>query len=132
MGAGRGPGGAVSVSLADALTWLPSEAAAAQDYAERAVLEYEDESTPEWAFGDQAGSRADLAIARIRMGEVEGAMEAVVPVLDLAPEQRINGIVHSAQRVHRALRDSPLAEAGSDLQEQIEMFTRTPLKSLPH
>ncbi|MEU9282742.1 hypothetical protein [Streptomyces sp. NPDC048341] len=116
---------------ADALTWLPSEAGAAQDYAERAVLEYEDDSTPEWAFGDQAGSRAALAIARIQMGELEGATEAVVPVLDLATEQRINGIVHSAQRVHRALRDSPLAEAGSDLQEQIEMFTRTPLKSLP-
>ncbi|WP_331735797.1 hypothetical protein [Streptomyces sp. NBC_00057] len=59
------------------------------------------------------------------------ATEAVAPVLDLAPEQRINGIVNATQRVHRALRDSPLAEDASSLQEQIEAFTRTQLKSLP-
>ncbi|MEV6131972.1 hypothetical protein AB0M05_35165 [Streptomyces violaceusniger] len=116
---------------AEALSWLPSEVTTADDYATRAVDAYEDSSSPEWAFGDQAGSRSALAIARIQAGELEGAAEAVAPVLDLAPEQRINGIITCTQRVHRALRDSPLAEAGADLQEQIEMFTRTPLKALP-
>lgn len=116
---------------AEALSWLPSQAAAAGDYATRAVDAYEDSSSPEWAFGDQAGSRSALAIARIQAGELEGAAESVAPVLALAPEQRINGIVHAAQRVHTALCNSPLAEAGADLQEQIEIFTRTPLKSLP-
>lgn len=52
-------------------------------------------------------------------------------MLDLVPEQRINGIIHCAQRVHRALGESPHPEAGGGLQEQIEAFTRTPLKSLP-
>ncbi|WP_327328711.1 hypothetical protein OG735_41330 (plasmid) [Streptomyces sp. NBC_01210] len=116
---------------AEALSWLPSQTTITSDYAARAVDAYEDSSSPEWAFGDQAGSRSALAIARIQAGELEGATEAVAPVLELAPEQRINGIVHCAERVHRALRDSPLAEAGVDLQEQIELFTRTPLKSLP-
>ncbi|MEW2527527.1 hypothetical protein [Streptomyces sp. NPDC047071] len=116
---------------AEALSWLPSQSAAATDYAQQAVGAYEDASSPDWAFGDQAGSRSALAITRIQMGELEGAAEAVSPVLDLAPEQRINGIITCTQRVHRALRDSPLAEAGSGLQEQIEIFTRTPLKSLP-
>ncbi|GAA1540745.1 hypothetical protein GCM10009730_57340 [Streptomyces albidochromogenes] len=116
---------------AEALSWLPSQASAAGEYATRAVNAYEDSSSPEWAFGDQAGSRSALAIARIQAGELEGAAESVAPVLALAPEQRINGIVHAAQRVHSALRDSQLAEDGADLQEQIEIFTRTPLKSLP-
>ncbi|GAA0897923.1 MULTISPECIES: hypothetical protein [Streptomyces violaceusniger group] len=116
---------------AEALSWLPSEVTAADDYARRAVDAYEDSSSPEWAFGDQAGSRSALAIARIQAGELEGAAEAVAPVLDLAPEQRINGIITCTQRVHLALRDSPLAEAGAGLQEQIEIFTRTPLKALP-
>ncbi|MFD5510748.1 hypothetical protein ACFWIB_23670 [Streptomyces sp. NPDC127051] len=116
---------------AEALSWLPSQSSIANDYATRAVAAYEDSSSPEWAFGDQAGARSALAITRIQMGELEGATEAVAPVLDLAPEQRINGIVNATQRVHRALRDSPLAEDASGLQEQIEAFTRTPLKSLP-
>ncbi|WP_246042995.1 hypothetical protein [Streptomyces globosus] len=116
---------------AEALSWLPSQSSVANDYATRAVAAYEDTSSPEWAFGDQAGARSALAITRIQMGELEGATEAVAPVLDLAPEQRINGIVNATQRVHRALRDSPLGEDASGLQEQIEAFTRTPLKSLP-
>ncbi|MFE2879612.1 hypothetical protein ACFXG6_33445 [Streptomyces roseus] len=116
---------------AEALSWLPSQSSVANDYATRAVAAYEDSTSPEWAFGDQAGARSALAITRIQMGELEGATEAVSPVLDLAPEQRINGIVNATQRVHRALRDSPLAEDASGLQEQIEAFTRTPLKSLP-
>ncbi|MEU9376543.1 hypothetical protein AB0D94_22600 [Streptomyces sp. NPDC048255] len=116
---------------AEALSWLPSQSSVANDYATRAVAAYEDSSSPEWAFGDEAGARSALAITRIQMGELEGATEAVSPVLDLAPEQRINGIVNATQRVHRALRDSPLAEEASGLQEQIEAFTRTPLKSLP-
>lgn len=116
---------------AEALSLLPSQTTAAADYAGRAVDAYEDRSSPEWAFGDQAGSRSALAITRIRAGELEGAAEAVAPMLELPPEQRINGIIHCAQRVHRALGESPLAEAGGELQEQIEAFSRTPLKSLP-
>lgn len=116
---------------ADALVWLPSEASSAHEYATRAVEAYEDTSSPDWAFGDQAGSRADLAIARISSGELEGATEAVTPILELDPEHRINGIINSAMRVHKALSASRLAVPGSELQERIEMFTRTPLKSLP-
>jgi tetratricopeptide (TPR) repeat protein len=116
---------------ADALSWLPSLSETAQTYAVQAVEAYEDTSNAEWAFGDQAGSRADLAIARLQMGELEGAVEAVTPVLDLEPDQRINGIVHSAKRVHQALRSSSIGDAGAELQEQIEAFTRTPLRSLP-
>ncbi|MFD0449336.1 hypothetical protein ACFQ10_54430 [Streptomyces indonesiensis] len=43
---------------AEALSWLPSEVTAADDYARRAVDAYEDSSSPEWAFGDQAAPAA--------------------------------------------------------------------------
>jgi hypothetical protein len=115
---------------ADALAWLPSEAAEGERYSAQAVQAYADATGPEWAFGDQAGSHADLAIARIARNELEGAAHAVRPVLELPPEQRMNGIVISLKRVHKALSRSPLGTEGRALQEQIEMFTRTPLRSI--
>ena len=116
---------------ADALAWLPAEARQAQDYAGQAVAAYEDTSSPEWAFGDAAGSRCDLAVARIAVGEIEGARDAVAPVLELPGEQRIRGIISSVQHVHTALRRPELPPAGRDLQEEIEVFAKTPLRPLP-
>lgn len=114
---------------ADALAWLPTEAA--WDFAEQAVTAYDDVNAPEWAFGDASGSRCNLAIARINLGEIEGAREAIAPVLDLPVEQRIRGIISSIQHVHEALRRPNLPQAGSDLQEEIEVFTKVPLRSFP-
>jgi tetratricopeptide (TPR) repeat protein len=111
---------------ADALAWLPSQGQAAQRYSLQAVEAYEDTDSPEWAFGDQAGAHADLAVARIAIGQLEGAVEAVSPVLELPPQQRINGIVASVKRVADSAARSPLADASRGLQEEIEAFTRTP------
>ncbi|MEU8240170.1 XRE family transcriptional regulator [Actinoplanes missouriensis] len=116
---------------ADALAWLPEQASEAEGFAARAVEAYSNRHDPSWAFGDQAGAHADLAIARVARRDVEGASEALAPVLDLAPEQRINGIVHFAQRVHQALTRAGLAADAQGLIEQIEDFTTTPLRALP-
>ncbi|WP_327586406.1 hypothetical protein OHA25_04905 [Nonomuraea sp. NBC_00507] len=116
---------------ADALAWLPSETEHAERYSAEAIVEYADTSRPEWAFGDQAGSHSDLAIARIQRGEVEGATEALAPVLDLPPEQRINGIIQSVEHVHQVLSKAPASGEARELQERIEFFTRTPMKALP-
>jgi hypothetical protein len=113
---------------ADALAWLPDEAAAAERYAAEAVDAYRDPARPEWAFGDQAGSQSDLAMARIARGELAGAAEAVESVLELPVDRRMNGIVASVTRVHRALRASPRSAEARELQERIETFTRTPLR----
>lgn len=115
---------------ADALAWLPELADDAQAYSERALAEYTDESSPAWAFGDAAGSHAAMAIARIAHGELDGAAEAMSWVLDLPAERRINGVVHSARRVHQALRQSGLGDGARGLQEEIESFVRTPLQNL--
>jgi hypothetical protein len=115
---------------AEAFSWLPSEAEAGERYAGQAVEAYADTSRPEWAVGDQAGSHVDLAIARIVRNELEGAVDAVRPVLELLPAYRIGHVVISLERVHRALARSALATDGRDLQERIETFTRTPLRTV--
>jgi hypothetical protein len=115
---------------ADALIWLPSEAESAEHYARQAVTAYADTSNPEWAFGDQAGSQADLAIAHISGRELDGAGAAARPLLNLPPEQRINGVVVSARRVRDALARSPLATDSREMQDEIEVFTRTPVAAI--
>jgi hypothetical protein len=118
---------------ADALAWLPSEAEAAEAYSAQAVDAYADDSKPDWAFGDAAGSDADLAVARVYRGELDGAAEAMAPVLNLPPAQRIRGIIASARHVATAIERAGRSEdsAAADLQEHIEVFVRTPVKALP-
>jgi hypothetical protein len=115
---------------AEALAWLPSQAAAAEQYAQQAVDAYTDTDAPDWGFGDAAGAATDLAIARVWLGEIEGAGEALQPVLSLPAEQRINGIVLSVNQVHTALSKAP-STAAKQLQEQIEVFTATPVGAIP-
>jgi len=84
-------------------------------------------------FSDEAGSRAELALARVRRGELEGVNEALSPVLDLPPERRIGGIVTSVARVHAALRRKQYSTApvARELREQIETFCQLPVAALP-
>ncbi|HXT42623.1 MAG TPA: hypothetical protein VN748_00685 [Pseudonocardiaceae bacterium] len=115
---------------ADALVWLSDESATAEDYAGRAVDAYSDPADPHWAFGDAAGSHAALAIARIGRAQIDGAVDALAPVLDLPAEQRINGIVHSVNRVHRALSHLPISATARELQERIESYVLLPARAL--
>ncbi|GGJ87522.1 hypothetical protein GCM10010123_16380 [Pilimelia anulata] len=116
---------------ADALAWLPAEAATAGRYAEAAVAAYADPRDPAWAFGDRAGSHTDLAIARIAGRDLDGAGDALRPVLDLPAAQRINGVRHSVRRVQRALVHAGLAGAGTGLVEEIDAFTAAPVPGVP-
>ena len=84
------------------------------------------------SFGDEAGSRTDLAVARIRTGHFDGARQAVEPVLNLPVPQRIHGIVESVINVHRAITaasaDAPIAR---EIHEEIEAYCHTPAAALP-
>ncbi len=85
-----------------------------------------------WSFGPAAGARTNLALARLYTGDLDGAAEAVRPVLDLPADQHNAGIIHSARRVRTALLqpaflDVPLAR---ELREEIETFSR-PTLALP-
>jgi hypothetical protein len=113
----------------DALAWFPERAPAAEQHAIDALTTYEDTESPGWSFGDAAGAATNLAIARVARREVDGALEAVRPVLDLPPEQRIHGIVESINRVQRALSSLDASPARSALQEQIESFIARPARA---
>ncbi|SCL16888.1 hypothetical protein GA0074694_1808 [Micromonospora inyonensis] len=115
----------------DALAWLPGEARNTEQYALRAVHAYADPNDPAWAFGDQAGSHTNLAIARVANRELDAATDALAPVLELPAEQRINGIMHSVRRVHQAIIRNGLAGDARELIDGIEHFTHAPANALP-
>ncbi|MFF0740486.1 hypothetical protein ACFYVL_08790 [Streptomyces sp. NPDC004111] len=95
--------------------------------AEQAVDAFADPSAPHWAFGDQAGARCNLALIRLHGGEIDGAAEALRPVLDLQTGLRNRGIIVSAERVGQALLHGPARDAtlARDLHEEIEAYGPT-------
>ncbi len=110
---------------ADALAWGGGpEAPHTERLATEALDAYDVAPAAERAFGDEAGTRCDLAVARVFTGEIEGAAEAVAPVLALPPAQRIHGIVTSAEHVQRALLqvESP-SPVVADLRGALENYT---------
>jgi hypothetical protein len=107
--------------------------AKAQSEALAAIEMYEHGRPEERSFSDEAGARAELALARVNAGQIDGAHEALAPVLALEPERRIGGIVTSAARVHQALRVGRHvgSTVGQNLREEIESFCRVPAAALP-
>ncbi len=122
---------------ADAGISLPGAAGTAQDsrsaqYAADAIAAYESAPDADRSFSDEAGSRTALAISRVRAGDIEGASEAVAPVLQLPHGQRIHGIVTSVVNVHHEIAAlASEAALAADLQEEIEAYCRTPAAALP-
>jgi hypothetical protein len=107
---------------ADALAWLPKRRELSQRYCEEAVAAYEDSTAPDWSFTFKAGSHAALAIARIGMGELEGAAEAMAWVFGLAVPQR----TQSSDPVRPAgacgIGPQPLAGGNPELAEKMKVF----------
>jgi hypothetical protein len=109
---------------ADTLAWADSEA----DHTERLALEaldaYAVAPAQDRAFGDEAGTRCALALARVQRAQIDGAAEAIAPVLDLPPAQRIHGIVTSVEHVNTALRqiEQP-SRSATDLMDAIQAFS---------
>jgi hypothetical protein len=102
-------------------------------YAAEAIAAYESAPPGEKSFSDEAGSRTDLAVARVRVHDLEGAREAIEPVLCLPVTQRIHGVVSSVINVHREITaQSADAPVGREIQEEIEEYCRTPATALPH
>lgn len=115
---------------ADALSWLPNHPESV-GAAQEAVDAYADNTQDGWAFGDAAGARCDQAIIRIAKGEMEGAAESIVPVLELPRDLRIGGIVKSVQRVGAAADTASDGKAVDELRGQIEEFVARPLTMHP-
>jgi hypothetical protein len=90
---------------ADALAWGGHPEA---DHTERLALDaleaYAGAPAQDRAFGGVAGTRSALAIARVFHGQIDGAADALGPVLELPVAQRIHGVVTSVEHVRTALR----------------------------
>ncbi|MGH8896651.1 MAG: hypothetical protein ACRDZ4_06400, partial [Egibacteraceae bacterium] len=117
----------------DTTVWLPGEEERAEREATEAIEAFEHADPAERAFTDEAGSRADLALARAHRGELDGTRAALRPVLDLPSTQRTPSITTLTLRVHTALRDpryrgSPTAR---ETQEEIEAFCQASAAALP-
>jgi hypothetical protein len=109
---------------AEALSWGGApEAGHAERFALEALNAYA--AAPQGSsIRNEANTRGALAVARVARGEVDGATEALVPVLELPPTQRIHTIVTSVGRVRTALQT--LKDPGRDAIElagAIEAFT---------
>ena len=110
---------------AEALSWGGQpEATRAEHLALDALDAYATAPAQDRSVGHEAATRSTLAIARVSHGEVNGAAEVLVPVLELPPAQRCHGIVTAVERVRTAL--SALQDPGRDAIElagAIEAFT---------
>ena len=75
---------------------------------------------------------APLALARLYTGDLDGAAEAVQPVLDLHPSQRNAGIIGSVQRVRASLMRGLVRDAvtARELREEIAVFSSRPTLAL--
>ena len=118
---------------ADALSWGgQAEADRTEQLASDALDAYAGAPAEDRAFGGVAGTRSALAVARVFRGEIDGAAEALAPVLELPVAQRIHGIVTSVEHVRTALRsvDNPGRKV-TELAGAIEGWTAERL-TLPH
>ena len=70
-------------------------------YAQAAVSQYAQASSR--SFGDESGARVDVATAYLRLGEPDGAIEALEPVLGLPPNLRVATIRTRLRRVRSEL-----------------------------
>ncbi|WP_121180289.1 hypothetical protein [Nocardiopsis sp. Huas11] len=120
---------------AETQIWIPGREEQAQQVAQEAVNLYEaaaSEGSDDWAYQDEAGARADLSYSRVSLGEIEGATQALGPVLDLPATKRVAGVVNSVMRVHGALRgpDYTGSKTVARLRQEIESYSQTPASAL--
>ncbi|NYE48178.1 tetratricopeptide (TPR) repeat protein [Spinactinospora alkalitolerans] len=120
---------------AETRIWIPGQEEQAEQAALTAIEAYEEAAntgSDDWAYGDDAGARADLAFVRATRGELEGAAEALAPVLELPVGQRVAGVIASTMRVHSALRDRQYAgsRVANRLRQEIEGYGQAPAAAL--
>jgi hypothetical protein len=82
---------------------LLGEGERAQENALLAIGMYETGPVEQRSYGDEALARVDVTTARLALGDLDGAREALKPVLDLPPERRIEQLAVGIGRVRSAL-----------------------------
>lgn len=82
---------------------LLGEAQPAQQSALLAIGMYETGPVEQRSYGDEALARIDVTTARLALGDLDGAREALRPVLALPPQRRIEQLALGISRVRTAL-----------------------------
>ncbi|MGH3935911.1 MAG: hypothetical protein ACRDS1_13195 [Pseudonocardiaceae bacterium] len=111
---------------------LLGDAKPAQHNALLAIGMYETGPSEQRSYGDEALARVDVTTARLALNDLDGAREALRPVLDLPPQRRIEQLAVGVARVRTALAlpryaRAPIArEIAQELdQYQAELATRS-------
>jgi len=110
-----------------ALIWLPEleESRIAEDQSSRAIELFSAGPADQRNVADEALAHVYLGTARVTLGDVDGVLEAIRPVLDIPPDQRISWQRKRLARLRDMLdaqrfQHSPLVAA---VQEEISAFT---------
>ncbi|MEY9842588.1 hypothetical protein [Streptacidiphilus sp. EB103A] len=74
----------------------------------------------------RGGAAADLAMARLIAGDLDGAAAAIRTLLEVVTEQRVTGLLNRTHHVRRALTAPQFqgSQLPTELGEQLEEFTR--------
>ncbi|MEY9841753.1 DNA-binding protein [Streptacidiphilus sp. EB103A] len=74
----------------------------------------------------RGGAAADLAMARLIAGDLDGAAAAIRTLLEVVTEQRVTGLLNRTHHVRRALTAPQFqgSQLATELGEQLEEFTR--------
>jgi hypothetical protein len=105
----------------NALIWLSEHVARVEQSAADALLTYANSESAERSYIPEACCRADLATARILSGNLDGAREAMGPILGLPPSQRSESIRTSVLRTHGALTASRYLQVSSARTMRLEI-----------
>ncbi|WP_131831300.1 hypothetical protein [Frankia sp. CcI49] len=115
----------------DALTRLPEDPRAEQA-AMDAVEAFA--AAGNASYGSRAGAHINLALARTRRGDVDGAQDALRPVLAIPAQRRNHGIRTLMQRIQGALTDQRYGRSPQalDIAAEVENYCQvTPTTRIP-
>jgi hypothetical protein len=115
---------------ADALSWLHDHAAADRAAADAVAL-CDAAPNDEIGFGDRAIAHVHHALARVRRADLDGARDALRPVIGLPPNQRVYGVLANLRRIQTALVDPPYhgSPTARDTAAEIEAFAQFPAQT---
>jgi hypothetical protein len=100
-----------------------SQPALAGHHASAAIELYENGPAIERSYGDEAGARLDLVLARLAQRCLDGAADGLAPVLALPAELRVSSISQRLDRVRDALAGLvPQVPAARQMDELIASF----------
>lgn len=108
------------------LIWLdrPADANRAQAESLRALKLWEAGAAPERSEGDEALAHVYLATARLQLHQLEGAIAAIAPILDLPEQRKLSWIGKRLARIAYMLAEPPYAHdhLAAELRERIRAF----------